>query len=330
MNINEIETELRNICRRRHLSIATEKTYRHWIRRFARYCQQHPRDDRQARIIAYLTHLAKNRAVAAGTQSVALNAIKFLYAEILQTDMGDVSQFTRTTKPQRLPVVLSRADTLAVINQIHGTKWIMVSLLYASGLRLAEMLKLRVQDIDLQRLTVTVRNGKGAKDRATMLPTFLVKPLQQHIESIRRQHNNDLAAGYGDAWMPGALARKYPGARRQFGWQFLFPASKISADPRDKTQHRRHHLHASAVSKTIKQAALAARIDKKISAHTFRHCFATHLLEAGADIRTVQELLGHSHLETTMIYTHVTTTGAISTPSPMQLPANVHPLYAAA
>ncbi len=330
MNMQQIETELQNICRRRHLSIATEKTYRHWIRRFARYCHANPGTDRQARITAYLTHLAKNRQVAAGTQSVALNAIKFLYAEIIGEPMGDVAQFARSTRPKRLPVVLSRADTLAVINQIHGTKWIMVSLLYASGLRLAEMLKLRVQDIDLQRLTVTVRNGKGAKDRATMLPTFLVKPLQQHIESIRRQHNNDLAAGYGDAWMPGALARKYPGARRQFGWQFLFPASKISADPRDKTQHRRHHLHASAVSKTIKQAALAARIDKKISAHTFRHCFATHLLEAGADIRTVQELLGHSHLETTMIYTHVTTTGAISTPSPMQLPANVHPLYAAA
>lgn len=315
-----------DVCRLRHLSYATEKTYLHWITRFGYWCQQYPADDRQARIVAFLTHLARDRQVSSSTQAVALNAIKFLYTEVLKVPMGDVSQFAHSTKPQRLPEVLSKSDTMAVIDQITGTKWIMVSLLYGSGLRMREMLNLRIKDIDLQRLTITVRQGKGAKDRTTMLPMHLVNPLKNHVETVRRIHNNDLKNGYGEAKLPNALARKFPSAKKQFAWQYLFPASKISADPQNPTEHRRHHLHHTAVSKTIKAATMTAKINKRITAHTFRHCFATHLLESGADIRTVQELLGHAHLETTMIYTHVTKTGAISTQSPLDMPANVKPI----
>lgn len=313
----KIKIEFENACARKNLSIRTERTYWHWIKRFGDWCKKHPAENRQQRIIDFLTYLAKNRELAQSSQSIALNAIKFLYADVLQTTMGDVSQFTRSTRPQRVPEVLSRDDTLRVINQLTGTKRIMVSLLYGSGLRLRELLNLRVKDIDLQRQAVTVRQGKGKKDRATMLPANLVEPLRQHIEDVRRLHKIDLQNGYGRAKLPGALARKTPRAQTEFGWQFLFPASRISEDPRQKGAFYRHHLHATAVSKSIKAAARSARIDKRITAHTFRHCFATHLLEAGADIRTVQELLGHSHLETTQIYTHVTTTGAIGTLSPL-------------
>jgi integron integrase len=312
-----IKTEFENVCARKNLSYRTQKTYWHWIRRFGFFCRKHPNDQRQQRIINYLTYLAKNREVSSSTQSIALNAIKFLYAEVLRQDMGDVSQFIRSTRPQRIPEVLSRDDTLRVINHLTGKKRIMVSILYGSGLRLRELVNLRVKDIDLQRLTVTVRQGKGRKDRATMLPAFLVAPLRHHIEDVQRIHNIDLANGYGRAKIPPALARKYPRAATEFGWQYLFPSTKISEDPRAKGQFYRYHIDPSVVSKAIKSATRTAGISKRITAHTFRHCFATHLLEAGADIRTVQELLGHSHLETTMIYTHVTTTGAVGTLSPL-------------
>jgi len=329
MNISQIERKARDVCRRRHLSLATERTYLHWIRRFAGWCRQRSDDSREARIVSFLTYLASQRHVSASTQSVALNAINFLYKDVLQLELEDFSSFVRSKKPKRLPTVLSREETLAVINQLRGMKWIIASIMYGSGLRQREVLNLRVQDIDFNRLTITVRSGKGAKDRVVMLPTFLVKPIDTHIEEVRRLHNADLTAGFGDAYMPHALARKYPSAVKEFGWQFLFPASRISEDPRERSEQRRHHIHQSAVSKAITAARRAAGIDKRVTAHTFRHCFATHLLEAGADIRTVQELLGHANLETTMIYTHVTSTGAISTQSPIDFPPNVTPIRVA-
>lgn len=322
-----IKTEFENACARKNLSIRTERSYWHQIKRFGYWCKKYPNTDRQQRIIDYLTHLAKNRQLSPSSQSIALNAIKFLYSDVLNEKMGDVSQFIRSTRARRVPEVLSREDAMRVINQITGTKRIMVSLLYGSGLRLRELLNLRIKDIDLQRLSVTVRQGKGRKDRVTMLPSFLVAPLRHHIGDVQRLHKIDLENGYGRAKIPGALSRKYPNASTEFAWQFLFPASKISEDPRAKGQFYRHHLHATAVSKAIKSATQSAKINKRVTAHTFRHCFATHLLEAGADIRTVQELLGHSNLETTMIYTHVTTTGAVGTLSPLDR-ADYQPLRA--
>lgn len=323
MKLDEVIDRATNVLRRKHMALATEKTYLHWIRRYARWCAQHPDETPEQKITGFLTHLARDRQVSQSTQSVAKNAIHFLYAHVLDQELGDFSAHQTSRKPKRLPTVLSRDEAMAVIGRVTGVRWLIVSLLYGSGLRQKEALSLRIQDIDLRRRTVTVRFGKGAKDRVVMLPAPLVEPLRHHIEDVRRIHRRDLANGVGDAYMPGGLARKYPNARKEFGWQFLFPATTIAPDPRDQTQRRRHHLHQSAVSKAIKSAAIAAGIDKRVTAHTFRHCFATHLLEAGADIRTVQELLGHSNVETTMIYTHVTTTGAISTRSPLEGATNV-------
>jgi len=328
MNLQEIENKAKDIFKRKHMSVATERTYLHWIIRFGFWVKSHPKGTHAEKIMAYLTYLARDRSVSPGTQSVAKNAIFFLYKQVLEIEVGDFSKYLASSKPRRIPEVLSREETMAIIDQARGVKRLIIALLYGSGLRRNEAMMLRIKDISLQRQAVTVRDGKGFKDRVTMLPSFLILPLKQHIEEVRRIHNADLANGFGDAYMPYALGRKYPSAQKEFGWQFLFPATKISEDPRDRTQRRRHHLHPTAVSKAIKAATRAAKIDKRVTAHTFRHCFATHLLEAGADIRTVQELLGHANLETTQIYTHVTTTGAISTPSPLDYSGNVVPMVA--
>jgi len=304
MNTQEAAKQLQNVCRFKHLSIHTERSYLHWYWRFAYFAAEHASAPREIKVRAFLTHLARDRNVSANTQSQALNAIVFFYKHVISEPLGDVGTFARPKKKQYLPTVLSKEEVGALLQHLSGVYKIIGSLLYGCGLRLAECLALRVHDIDFQRGAITVRCGKGGKDRQLMLPTPLIEPLKIQIEEVKRRHSMELNAGRGDVYMPNALARKYPNAAYQIGWQFLFPSSKPGACPRTGV-YRLHHLHQTAVSKALAAARKHARINKHVTAHSFRHSFATHLLESGSDIRTVQELLGHKDLSTTMVYTHV-------------------------
>lgn len=317
MNLSETLVAARNTLRFEHKSYRTEQAYLHWIKRYALWCREHPDGEPEAKIRAFLTHLATERLVSASTQNQALNALVYLYKHVLRDGIGDFSGFAPARMPKRLPVVLSQDEVAALLGHMSGMHWLIASLLYGSGLRLAECLSLRVKDLDFARAIITVRDGKGAKDRAVMLPASLAEPLRHHLEAVLRIHRRDLAAGLGEAYMPGALGRKYPGAAREFGWQFVFPATRPGPDPRTQAI-RRHHIHDSAVSKALKSARRAARIAKPVGAHTLRHSFATHLLERGVDIRTIQELMGHAHVSTTQIYTHVALRGAAGTESPLE------------
>ncbi len=317
MDYKETVEIVRNTLRFRQMSMKTEKSYLQWLKRYASWCVQHPGGDHSEKIISFLTYLARVRNVSASTQRQALNAIVFIYKQALKIDIGDISGFAYAKKPRTLPVVLSKEEVALVLPKIAGQNYLIVSLLYGAGLRLNEALSLRIKDIDFDRKIISVRAGKGNKDRTVMLPAPVADRLQHHIEDVRRIHNRDLTNGFGDVYMPNALARKYPKAEKQFTWQFVFPASRIGADPRTGAL-RRHHVHDSAVSKAIKCAVRASSINKKVGAHTFRHSFATHLLESGSNIRTIQELLGHKHVSTTMIYTHVSTKGAAGTTSPLE------------
>lgn len=309
--------QVREVCRVRHYSPRTEKTYIHWIKRYIFFHdKRHPKDMGAPEINAFLSWLATSRNVAAATQNQALNALVFLYHQVLKIDPGDFGDVVRAKKPKRLPVVLSREEVPAVLANLHGELWLVGGLLYGSGLRLMEAIKLRVKDIDFDRQEVTVRDGKGGHDRRTMLPQSLVEPLQKHLRKVKAIHEDDLAAGYGDVWLPGALAKKHPKAGREWGWQYLFPASRRSRDP-DSGEIRRHHTFATNVQKAVKTAAQEAGLTKKAGPHTFRHSFATHLLESGYDIRTVQELPGHKDVKTTMIYTHVLNKGGKGVRSPL-------------
>jgi len=309
--------QVREVCRVRHYSPRTEKTYVHWIKRYIFFHdKRHPKDMGAPEINAFLSWLATSRNVAAATQNQALNALVFLYHQVLKIDPGDFGDVVRAKKPKRLPVVLSREEVPAVLANLHGELWLVGGLLYGSGLRLMEAIKLRVKDIDFDRQEVTVRDGKGGHDRRTMLPQSLVEPLQKHLRKVKAIHEDDLAAGYGDVWLPGALAKKHPKAGREWGWQYLFPASRRSRDP-DSGEIRRHHTFATNVQKAVKTAAQEAGLTKKAGPHTFRHSFATHLLESGYDIRTVQELPGHKDVKTTMIYTHVLNKGGKGVRSPL-------------
>lgn len=323
MNLSQTLEAARNVIRFRHMSYRTEQAYLHWITRFAHWCREHPAGNHEDKAREFLTHLARDREVSCSTQKQALNAIVFLYKQVLREEVGDFSGFAPARMPRHLPVVLSREEVGRLLGHMSGMHWIIAALLYGSGLRLAECLALRVKDVDFGRRIITVRDGKGAKDRAVMLPSGVAEPLRHHIEDVRRIHARDLAAGLGEAYLPGALERKYPGAAKEFGWQFIFPASKPGPDPRTGVI-RRHHLHDSAVSKAIKLARRAAKITKPVGAHTLRHSFATHLLESGTDIRTIQQLLGHAHVSTTQIYTHVAERGAAGVISPLEhLPARI-------
>lgn len=304
MKTKEAAEQLRNVCRFKHLSLQTEKAYLHWYWRYARFAATRQDANRETKVRGFLTHLARDREVSPSTQAQALNAIVFFYKHVVSEPLGDIGDFCRPKKKQYLPTVLSREETAALLFHLPGVYKIIGSLLYGSGLRLAECLALRVKDIDLQRQTITVRSGKGGKDRQTPLPSTLTADLERQLVEVARRHAVELASGRGDVYMPHALARKYRKAEYSLDWQFLFPSSKPGACPRTGV-YRLHHLHQTAVGKALRKAKAAAGINKKISAHTLRHSFATHLLESGTDIRTVQELLGHKYVDTTQIYTHV-------------------------
>jgi integron integrase len=297
--------EVRAVARMRHLSIRTEQAYVQWIRRFILFHKKrHPREMGEVEIRAFISHLAVEGGITASTQTVALSAMLFLYRNVLKKDLPYVSNIERARKPKRLPVVFTRDEVKRILANLEGTHWLIGGLLYGSGLRLMESLRLRVKDLDFTYGQLTVRDGKGEKDRITMLPTSLTQQLKHHLEKVRLSHLDDLHAGYGEVYLPYALARKYPNAPKDWGWQYVFPAAARSIDPRSGKK-RRHHLSDSAVQTAIKTAMRKARIYKHGSCHTFRHSFATHLLDRGADLRAVQVLLGHAHLVTTQIYTHV-------------------------
>ena len=300
----------------RHYSPRTEDAYVHWIRRFILFHhKRHPRELGATELSAFLSALASEQRVSASTQNQALSAVLFLYKDILATLIGQVDGVVRASTPPRLPVVLSRREVAAVMERLEGVSWIVASLLYSAGLRLLEALTLRVKDIDLERRELTIRQGKGRKDRRTMLPEAARERLLGHLATVRRQHETDLAQGFGCVVLPDGLSRKYPNAPREWPWQFVFPAARICRDPRWGGPTR-FHLHESVIQRAVASAVRRSGVTKRASCHTFRHSFATHLLEAGYDIRTVQELLGHADVSTTMIYTHVLNRGGLGGRSP--------------
>jgi integron integrase len=312
---------VRDAIRRRHYSLRTEQSYVQWIRRFIYFSgRRHPRELGAPEVTGFLNHLARERNVAASTQNQALSALLFLYREALQTPLPWLDELERAQRPARLPTVLTAVEVRRLLAGMRDTRWLMASLLYGAGLRLRECLMLRVKDVDFGYRQIMVRDGKGARDRVTMLPAPLAEPLKRQIAGAREVHERDLAAGYGTVELPHALARKYPRARYEFGWQFVFPSHRLSRDPRSGAV-RRHHLYENYLTRGVKRAARAAGIVKPVSCHTLRHSFATHLLESGYDIRTVQELLGHADVSTTMIYTHVLNKGGRGVTSPLERPA---------
>jgi len=295
----------------------TEETYAHWVKRFIYFSgKRHPADLGAAEVTAFLNYLARERDVAAATQNQALSALLFLYKEVLGQMLPWLDELERARRPARVPSVLTREEVQSLLSRMQGAKWLMASLLYGAGLRLRECLKLRVKDIDFGYRQIVVRDGKGAKDRVTMLPAAVLEPLKAHLRYAKDLHQRDLAAGYGDVELPDALARKYPRAQYEWGWKFAFPSHKLSTDPRTGVV-RRHHVYENYVVRGVARAVRAAGIAKHVTCHTLRHSFATHLLEAGYDIRTVQELLGHSDVSTTMIYTHVLNKGGRGVKSPL-------------
>ena len=309
--------EVRRVLRVKHYSLRTEKVYVDWIRRFVLVNgKRHPRDMGAAEIERFLSRLAVVGQVSASTQNQALSALLFLYREVLGIELPWLAHVTRAKRPRRVPVVLSRDEVVRILAAMDGRPHLLASLLYGTGMRLMEGLRLRVKDLDFGRGEITVRDGKGGKDRHTVLPRKLVEPLQREVERARTLHQLDLQDGFGEVWLPFALARKYPNAPREFGWQYVFPASRRSRDPRDG-QERRHHFDDAILSRALKRACREAAVVKPVSAHTLRHSFATHLLETGSDIRTVQELLGHKDVKTTQIYTHVLNRGGHGVLSPL-------------
>lgn len=301
----------------KHYSIRTEQAYVDWIRRYILFHgKRHPAEMGEEEIAAFLSHLAINRAVAASTQNQALSALLFLYQQVLDRKLDFIAGMERVRRPARLPVVLTRAEARAVLAHLEGDYRLIAHLLYGSGLRLLEALRLRVKDIDFGYNQIIVRRGKGQRDRVTVLPERLKNPLQSHLARIQELHRQDLARGYGKVYLPGALKIKYPGAPSAWLWQYVFPAPRLSLDPRSG-ETRRHHIGEKNLQNAVKAAVREAGISKAASCHTFRHSFATHLLESGYDIRTVQELLGHKDVATTMIYTHVLNKPGLAIVSPI-------------
>jgi integron integrase len=297
--------------------LRTERTYCDWIKRFILYHnKRHPLEMGEPEVTQFLTYLAREGQVAASTQNQALSALLFLYKEVFQRQIGWLSGVERVTRPARLPVVLTPEESRHLFLHLHGLARLMAGLLYGSGLRVMECVRLRVKDLDFGYLRVTVREGKGGKDRITMLPTNIAAALERHLAKVQIQHEEDLDAGFGRVHLPNAIASKYPNASREWSWQYVFPSPRFSLDPRTR-EKRRHHIEASFLQQAVKKAVRAAQIPKPATCHTLRHSFATHLLENGYDIRTVQELLGHKDVSTTMIYTHVLSRPGLGVKSPL-------------
>ena len=309
--------QLRAKIRFKHYSIRTEDAYVHWVRRYILFHgKRHPRDLKADAVREFLTHLAVAGNVAASTQNQALAAILFLYKEVLELELPWIDGIERAKRPKRLPVVLTRTQTERLFAQMEGTQALMARLLYGTGMRLMECIRLRVKDVNFERCEIVVRSGKGDKDRVTMLPESLVSPLKEHLSRVRRLYETDRDAGRAGVYLPDALERKYPDAGKEWGWFWIFPAKRVSTDPRADVE-RRHHAQEQALQRAIKKAMRDADIAQSASTHTLRHSFATHLLQSGYDIRTVQELLGHSDVSTTMIYTHVLNKGGRAVVSPL-------------
>jgi integron integrase len=307
---------VREAIRVRHYSRRTEEAYTHWIRRYVVFHRKaHPATLGADAISKFLTWLAVDRRVSASTQNQALSALLFLYREVLALPVGEIESVVRARTPERLPVVLSRTEVAAILARLNGVEWLVVMLLYGGGLRLEECLALRVKDIDLERRQVVVRRGKGQKDRMTTLPNAALDRIRSHLERVRALHQRDLEQGQGRVVLPDAVSRKYPNAAAEWGWQFVFPAARICRDSRYGPPSR-YHLHESVIQKAVARAARQAALAKRVGPHTMRHSFATHLLEDGYDIRTVQELLGHRDVSTTMTYLHVMERGALGVRSP--------------
>lgn len=317
--MSQLLDQVRDLIRIRHYSIRTEDAYVGWIKEYIVFHKlRHPSELAAPDVSRFLSHLAVDRHVAASTQNQALSAILFLYRDVLGLELDWIEDVIRAQKPKRLPVVFTKAEAHAVLNHLRADVWLMASLLYGSGLRLMECVRRRVKDLDFAQVQIIVRDGKGSKDRVTVLPPPLVDSLHRHLEHVRAIHDRDVRQGFGHVHLPYALAGKYKGAEREWMWQYVFPATKRSLDPRTGREQR-HHIAETVLQRGVKQAMRAAGIQQPGSCHTFRHSFATHLLEAGYDIRTVQELLGHSDVSTTMIYTHVLNRGGKAVKSPLEL-----------
>ncbi len=312
--------DVRRVMWLKHYSLHTERTYCEWIKQFVKFHHLHERAalliDSEAKIEAFLSYLATERKVASATQNQAMNALMFLYKQVLDTPLTKRIEAIRSKTSRHVPVVLSIDEIKQILPRVEGVAQLVVKLLYGSGLRITEAVRLRVQDVDYDYKQITVRSGKGDKDRVTTFSADMMPLLQNHLEKVKAIHQQDLADGFGAVYLPYALAQKYPNAEREWGWQYVFPARSLSVDPLSGVT-RRHHIDQSLVNKAIKVAVRQTGISKRVSAHTFRHSFATHLLQRGTDIRTIQALLGHSELETTMIYTHVLNQGGQGVVSPL-------------
>jgi len=308
--------QVRTAIRLRHFSPRIEESYIGWVRRYILFHRKrHPSEMAEAEVAAFLTHLANDRGVSASTQNQALAALLFLYRHVLSRELGPLGGLVWAKRSEHVPVVLTRDEVVTVLAELSGPVWLIAALLYGAGLRLTECLELRVKDIEIDSHQIVVREGKGGRDRRTPLPDSLIDPIGRHLDEVRRLHTRDLADGFGRVSLPNALAVKYPRAALEWRWRFVFPAGRICRDPRWGAPSR-YHLHESVVQRAVTEAARRAGLAKRVSCHAFRHSFATHLLEDGADIRTVQELLGHRDVTTTMVYTHVLNRGPLGVRSP--------------
>lgn len=324
--------QVRDRIRRKHYSLRTESAYIHWIKRFIYFHgKRHPRELGASEVERFLTHLAVAGRVSASTQNQAMSALLFLYKEVLGQTLPWLDNVESARRPKRLPVVLTREEVNDLLIRVEGTRGLMLRLIYGTGMRIMECLRLRVKDVDFARGEIIIREGKGSKDRVTMLPASLVEPLTRHLARVKRLHESDLRSGHGDVYLPYALARKYPNAGREWAWQYVFPSSRLAIDPRSGIT-RRWHAHEANIQRAMRQALREAGINKPATPHTLRHSFATHLLQSGYDIRTVQELLGHNNVSTTMIYTHVLNRGGRAVLSPLDsgpLQTGTTPLFQA-
>jgi integron integrase len=311
--------QVRDKIRLKHYSIRTEQTYLDWIKRFILFHhKRHPKDMGVIEIEAFLNYLVVETHVSASTQNQAKAAILFLYKQVLNINLDAFNNIAQAKVKKRLPTVLTVNETRALLSQLKGINALLANLLYGTGMRLMECLRLRVKDIDFEQHEVLIREAKGGQDRVTMLPLAVIEPLKQQLITVKQLHQKDLQAGFGEVYLPEALARKYPNANKEWGWQYIFPANQLSTDPRSQIK-RRHHLDEKGIQRAVKQAAKEANLTKIATPHTLRHSFATHLLQSGYDIRTVQELLGHKDVQTTMIYTHVLNRGGKGVVSPLDM-----------